>query len=136
MNRKEMSELVARAWVKLPNLHGALGSFSDDQERILKLAIEEERQHRRGAPDGYRHVASVSDAARLLVLHDIAGAIVKTPAPLSFCDFFARRQSWIAAAAIAERHGAEIRAAWESADISVESIAALDYADFCNSDKE
>jgi hypothetical protein len=94
----------------------------------FRMALEEERGHRRSAPAGWRWPkgASAQAAARMFVVVRIAQALTATDdRKLTIKDVLYTQPSAIHAASIVANYGAEVMRAWDGLDVA--ELAALDY---------
>jgi hypothetical protein len=103
------------------------------RKRLFGMACDEERAHRRLAPNG--HVwpkgAGIPAAARFFVVKRIAGALTATgDRKAVVADAIHWQPSAFYAASIVANYGAEILRAWTGQDIA--ALADLDYVAFVN----
>jgi hypothetical protein len=132
MKPSDIRKLAHSAWSALPYLQGK--SFSDGREYLQGIYETEEKAHRKCAPDGMRHATTVRDAARVLAVSDIAGALLGIDELCEWRFILERRESWLYARAFVEVNRAEILGAWKAFDMT--QLEALNYAEFVNADTE
>ena len=140
MNTQQIAKLVDNAYSRLDVLNNI--KWTAYRDKCFEMACEEERQHRRGKPDGwiYPKGASIQGAARLFVVKRIAEYMLGDRVP-SIGDILHFQPSAIYAAAIVANYPDEIRAAWDGKrnnglTLNVSELAALDYCVFVGNDQK
>jgi len=130
MRTKEINAIVERAYSALHVLNNI--TWTGYRDRCFEMACSEERQHRRGAPAGWRWPAgaSVQAAARLFVVKRIAECLSEPENVPSIGSVLHYQPSAIYAASIVANYGAECRKAFEG--MNLKQLADLDYMHFVN----
>lgn len=121
-----INRIADEAYIRLAALNDI--SMTAYRNICFRMALEEERGHRRSAPAGWRWPkgASAQAAARLFVVKRIAEALTATnDRKLTIKDVLHTQPSAIYAASIVANYGAEVIRAW--AGLCVSELADLDY---------
>jgi hypothetical protein len=121
-----IARLASEAYSALDVLN-CLGS-SAYRDRLFDVCADEERRHRKYAPEGFRYpkAATVANAARLFTVKYIVDALLGERYGIK--DVLYLKPSVIYAQAIAENFGPEIRRALEGFDLR--ELCAMDYVTF------
>jgi hypothetical protein len=127
MTRAQALRLIEKAFSAL---HAANiqrpGEFGSIDDKLLSLCVDGERKYRKWA--GPRPGLSVRNAAKLFAVRFLAEALEK-PGRYTLRHILEIRHEALYAQAYAELFGAEIRAAWDAAGVTVADLLALDYAE-------
>jgi len=122
-----INRIVNEAYTRLDALNDI--TMTAYRNVCFRMALEEERGHRRGAPAGWRWLpkgASAQAAARMFVVKRIAEALTATnDRKLTIKDVLHTQPSAIYAASIVANYGAEVMRAWDGLDVA--ELADLDY---------
>lgn len=132
MRTKEINAIVDSAYSALQFLNNK--TWTAYRDRCYDMACEEERGHRRGAPNGWSWPkgASVNAAARMFVVKRIAEELTGER-PIKIADILHTQGSAVYAAALVANFGDEIRKAWSSPGIeTIAALKELDYVQFVN----
>lgn len=125
MNKAAQLKTIDAAFNALPQIfHG----FQTIGEKLFRMNLEAERQHRKGfgrtAPKGF----SANAAARLFTVRHLIEALEK-PDRYTVTDILHIRTECLYAQAYAIEHRAAILESWEAAGIDHAAIMAIDYAE-------
>lgn len=125
MNKAAQLKTIDAAFNALPQIfHG----FQTIGEKLFRMNLEAERQHRKGfgrvAPKGF----SANAAARLFTVRHLAEALDK-PERYNVTDILHIRTECLFAQAYAAENRAAILAAWEAAGIDRAAVLAVDYSE-------
>ena len=132
MNTNQINKLVDKAYTALDCLNHI--DWTPYRNRCFDMACEEERGHRKGAPNGHEwpRNATVAAAGRFFVVLRIAQTLTKhngrTERSLTIKDLLHCQPSAIYAASIVANYGAQIVTAWQGLDVA--ALADLDYVEF------
>ena len=125
MTKAAQLKLIDRAFNALPQIFHQYHTFG---EKLYRMNLDAERQHRKGfgrtAPKGF----SANAAARLFTVLHLAQAL-EMPNRYKITDILHIRPECIHAAAYAEENHAAILDAWKAAEIDTAAILAIDYAE-------
>lgn len=132
MNTQQINKLVADAYSRLDGLNNF--SWTSHREKCFRLALQEERSHMRGAPDGFRRPKGYSKAgaARMFVVHRIAQYLESNVLPgiESVLDY---QPSAVYAAALVAKYHVEIHQMWGMDRQLIAQLANLDYCEYAGS---
>jgi hypothetical protein len=125
MNKTAQLKTIDKAFNALPQIfHG----FQTIGEKLYKMNLEAERQHRkwgnRQAPRGF----SANAAARFFTVRHLAEALDK-PERYTVTDILHIRTECLFAQAYATENRAAILDAWDAAGVDRAAIMAIDYAE-------
>lgn len=125
MSKSAQIKIIDAAFYALPQIfHG----FQTIGEKLFRMNLEAERQHRKGfgrsAPKGF----SANAAARLFTVRHLAEALEK-PDRYSVTDILHIRTECLFAQAYAAENRAAILEAWDGAGIDRAAVLAVDYSE-------
>lgn len=125
MSKSAQIKITDAAFYALPQIfHG----FQTIGEKLFRMNLEAERQHRKGfgrsAPKGF----SANVAARLFTVRHIAEALEK-PERYTVTDILHIRTECLHAQAYAIEHRAAILDAWNAAGVDRAALMAVDYSE-------
>jgi len=111
---------IEHAFNALPQIFHGFETVSD---KLFKMNLEAERQHRRNrpTPKGF----SANAAARLFTVRHLAEALEK-PSRYQVDDIIYIRTECLFAQAYASKHRAEILEAWDKAGVKIADVLAVD----------
>lgn len=125
MTKAAQLKLIDAAFNALPQVFHHYATFG---EKLFRMNLAAERQHRKGfgrtAPKGF----SANAAARLFTVRHLAEALEK-PDRYKVKDILLIRTECLYAQAYAAEHRAAILESWEAAGIDRAAIMAIDYAE-------
>lgn len=127
MNKAAQLKLIDRAFNALPQIFHHYDTIA---QKLFKMNLEAERQHRRsftggrGAPRGF----SANAAARLFTVRHLAEALEK-PDRYTVTDILHIRTECLYAQAYAAENRAAILEAWDAAGIDRAAVLAVDYSE-------
>lgn len=125
MNKTAQLKIIDHAYNALPQIFHQYHAFG---EKLYKMNLEAERQHRKGfgrtAPRGF----SANAAARLFTVLHLAQAL-EMPNRYKVTDVLHIRLECLFAQAYATEHRAAILDAWSAAKVDPATIMAIDYAE-------
>jgi hypothetical protein len=127
----QINRIVAKAYDALQVLDNM--SMKAYRRQCFDMALQEERDHRKGAPDGRKWPkgATPHAAARLFVVKRIAEALIATDASkATVADFINWQGSAFYAASLVANFRAEILRVLDGQDIA--ALADLGYVAFTN----
>jgi hypothetical protein len=125
MSKSAQIKITDAAFYALPQIfHG----FQTIGEKLFRMNLEAERQHRKGfgrsAPKGF----SANAAARLFTVRHIAEALEK-PERYTVTDILRIRTECLYAQAYTDENRAAILEAWDAAGVDRAAILSIDYAE-------
>ena len=128
--QKQIIKTVNQAYSKLGVLNNIRWTaYRDDLFNINK---KDEINHRKSFGDrNYSGVASISDCAKLFVVHNIAESLLNK-SKYTIKDFLTIRKSCIYSQSLVENYREIIEKAWQ--DENIKSLADLDYISLVNWD--
>jgi hypothetical protein len=125
MNKAAQLKTIDHAFNALPQIFHQYDTIG---EKLYKMNLEAERQHRKGfgrtAPRGF----SANAAARLFTVLHLAQAL-EMPNRYKVTDVLHIRLECLFAQAYAAEHRAAILDAWNAAKVDPAAIMAIDYAE-------
>jgi len=126
MTKAAQLKLIDRAYNALPQIFHQYDTFG---EKLFRMNLEAERQHRKGfhgraAPRGF----SANAAARLFTVRHLAEAL-ENPDRFTISDILHVRPECLHAQAYAAEHRAEILNYWLAAEITPADVLAVDYSE-------
>jgi hypothetical protein len=121
--QKQIIKTVNQAYSKLEVLNNIRwNAFRDD---LFDMNKKDEIRHRKSFDNrNYSGVASISDCAKLFVVHNIAESILNK-SKYTIKDLLIIRKSCIYSQSLVENYREIIEKAWESENIK--NLASLDY---------
>ena len=121
--QKEIVKTIDRAYSKLHVLNNIKWTaFRDD---LFNMNKQDEIRHRKSFGErDYFGVASISDCARLFVVHNIAESLLNKY-KYTIKDFLVIRKSCLYSQSLVENYRKEIEKAW--LDENIKALADLDY---------
>lgn len=121
--QKEIIKTIDRAYSKLHVLNNIKWTaFRDD---LFNMNKQDEIRHRKSFGErDYFGVASISDCARLFVVHNIAESLLNKY-KYTIKDFLVIRKSCLYSQSLVENYRKEIEKAW--LDENIKALADLDY---------
>ena len=121
--QKEIVKTIDRAYSKLHVLNNIKWTaFRDD---LFNMNKQDEIRHRKSFGErDYFGVASISDCARLFVVHNIAESLLNR-FKYTIKDFLVIRKSCLYSQSLVENYRKEIEKAW--LDENIKALADLDY---------
>jgi hypothetical protein len=121
--QKQIIKTVNQAYSKLEILNNIRwNAFRDD---LFDMNKKDEIRHRKSFDDrNYSGVASISDCAKLFVVHNIAESLLNK-SKYTIKDLLIIRKSCIYSQSLVENYREIIEKAWESENIK--NLASLDY---------
>ena len=128
--QKQIIKTINQAYLKLGVLNNIRWkSYRDDLFNINK---KDEINHRKSFGDrNYSGVASISDCAKLFVVHNIAESLLNK-SKYTIKDFLTIRKSCIYSQSLVENYREIIEKAWQ--DENIKNLADLDYISLVNWD--
>jgi len=120
---KQQLKTIDHAFNALPQIFHGFETVSD---KLFKMNLEAERQHRRNrpTPKGF----SANAAARLFTVRHLAEALEK-PNRYQVDDILHIRTECLYAQAYANKYRAEILEAWGKAGVKIDDVLAVDYSE-------
>ena len=128
--QKQIIKTVNQAYSKLEVLNNIRwNAFRDD---LFDMNKKDEIRHRKSFDNrNYSGVASISDCAKLFVVHNIAESLLNK-SKYTVKDLLIIRKSCIYSQSLVENYREIIEKAWESENIK--NLAGLDYISLINWD--
>ena len=128
--QKQIIKTVNQAYSKLEVLNNIRwNAFRDD---LFDMNKKDEIRHRKSFDNrDYSGVASISDCAKLFVVHNIAESLLNK-SKYTIKDLLIIRKSCIYSQSLVENYREIIEKAWESENIK--NLASLDYISLINWD--
>ena len=120
--QKEIVKTIDRAYSKLHVLNNIKWTaFRDD---LFDMNKQDEIKHRKSMDRDYSKVASISNCAKLFVVHNIAESLLNA-CKYTVKDYLIIRKSCLYAQSLVENYKEIIEKAWSGENIK--SLADLDY---------
>jgi hypothetical protein len=125
--QKEIVKTIDRAYSKLHILNNIKWTaFRDD---LFNMNKQDEIRHRKNMDRNYLKVASISNCAKLFVVHNIAESLLNKY-KYTIKDLLVIRKSCLYSQSLVENYRKEIEKAWIDEDIK--ALADLDYISLIN----
>jgi hypothetical protein len=125
--QKEIVKTIDRAYSKLHVLNNIKWTaFRDD---LFDMNKQDEIKHRKSMDRDYSKVASISNCAKLFVVHNIAESLLNKY-KYTIKDLLVIRKSCLYSQSLVENYRKEIEKAWIDEDIK--ALADLDYISLIN----
>jgi hypothetical protein len=125
MNKSAQIKITDLAFYALPQIfHG----FQTIGEKLFRMNLEAERQHRKGFGRSAPKNFSANAAARLFTVRHIAEALEK-PERYTVTDILHIRTECLYAQAYTDENRAAILEAWDAAGVDRAAILSIDYAE-------
>ena len=125
--QKEIVKTIDRAYSKLYVLNNIKWTaFRDD---LFDMNKQDEIKHRKSMDRDYSKVASISNCAKLFVVHNIAESLLNKY-KYTIKDLLIIRKSCLYSQSLVENYRKEIEKAWIDEDIK--ALADLDYISLIN----
>jgi hypothetical protein len=125
--QKEIVKTIDRAYSKLHILNNIKWTaFRDD---LFNMNKQDEIRHRKSMDRDYLKVASISNCAKLFVVHNIAESLLNKY-KYTIKDLLVIRKSCLYSQSLVENYRKEIEKAWIDEDIK--ALADLDYISLIN----
>lgn len=126
MNKTQSLKLISKAYSYLDVLNNQV--MSPLRERLFRQCTEEERGHRHFKPDGVTCGLTVPQAAKLFCVLRIAQYLNgdRIPEPKEWLHI---QPSCLTACALVAEYSQQIERSWLEAEIDVNEILKLDYAE-------
>jgi hypothetical protein len=118
-------KIIDHAFHALPQI---FHHFDTIAEKLFKMNLDAERQHRKMRGGSTIQGFSAAAAARLFTVRHLAEAL-KTPDRFSVTDILSIRLECLFAQAYAAENRAAILSAWEAAGVDLEAVLAVDYSE-------
>lgn len=123
MTKAKQLKLIRQAYDALYFLDNK--TFTPYRQRLFDMIKKDEKQHRKGKPDGIPCGISVNDAVKLFVVRRIAECLEGQKYQVK--DFLSIQTNCYYAQALVENYNNEILEAWEG--LIIIKILALDYSE-------
>lgn len=123
MTKNQQLKLIRDAYDRLYCLNNI--TWTKYRDNLYREHLEGERQHDRMRPEGTDRGITLSDAAKLFVVHWIAEYLFGKKAP-DVASYINMRKEAFTSYSLVANYRKEIEAAWK--DINVQALAGLDYA--------
>ena len=121
--QKEIIKTIDRAYSKLHVLNNI--KWTAFRDGLFNMNKQDEIRHRKSFGErDYFGVASISDCARLFVVHNIAESLLNKY-KYTIKDFLVIRKSCLYSQSLVENYRKEIEKAW--LDENIKALADLDY---------
>jgi hypothetical protein len=125
--QKEIVKTINRAYSKLHVLNNIKWTaFRDD---LFDMNKQDEIRHRKSMDSDYSKIASISNCAKLFVVHNIAESLLNKY-KYTIKDLLVIRKSCLYSQSLVENYRKEIEKAW--IDENIKALADLDYISLIN----
>lgn len=124
MSKKDQIKLINEAYSKLDVLNNI--TWTHYRDNLFREHLAGEKQHDRMRPEGTTRGITLSEAARLFVVHWIAEYLQGKKAP-EVADYINMRHEAFTSYSLVARYREEIEKAWKDTD--VKALTELDYAE-------
>lgn len=118
-------KIIDRAFHALPQI---FHHFDTIGEKLFKMNLDAERQHRKMRGGSSIQGFSAAAAARLLTVRHLAEAL-KKPDRYSVTDILSIRLECLFAQAYAAENRAAILSVWEAAGIDLDAVLSINYSE-------